>query len=1223
MSKKLQFSGYRSIAVMAFAICILFSGYTNAQDKSLVAAESLTLEWVNEKNALLHFAPAEVDEENRASLNKIISLDLQDVTMEEALNHISELADIKLAYSKSVGKEYWNRSVSVKFERATVLGALYAALEGTDLSLTLSHTSGNGQLVVEKAEYAENEISETHDSDFFDRTITGVVVDQETGESLPGVNVVVRGSAEITGSTIGTTTDATGSFSVRLPDELDTIVFSYIGYQTKVVTIGEETELSIELMSDVQMLDDIVVVGYGRQERINLTGAVDQITSQSLENRPIQNLTQGLQGVLPNVNINMIEGKPIHSPEINIRGATSIGQGGSALVLIDGVEGDLSMLNPNDIESISVLKDASASAVYGARGAFGVVLITTKRPERDQLSVTYSGSMSVNQPTVNQSQYVIDGLQWANMFVESFMNWEGTFPQGSNKSLPFSQDYLAELERRSADPSLPRTVINDDGSYSYYHSTDWFGELFKSSTLSNDHNLSVSGSSERVNYLVSGRMRNQEGLIRLSPDDYEILNLRARGSVDLNDWLQVNNNFEISNRTYFNPMNCCDAQYAQLDIALEGFPLAPLYNPDGTLTHSGAYALGGYAEGHNGISFERSVIRNTVGAEANLLEDRLGVVADFTFQRRLDERKQKRVPVPYSRAEGVIEEIGSATNWLRVDNGKNNYLATNFYVEYQENFAERHNLRTMVGFNYEQSTFNNLAARRDGLIFPGATNINLALGDDVDTSGSYERWAILGGFYRLNYIFDERYLFEFTGRYDGSSKFPEDEQYAFFPSASIGWRISQEPFWNVSTNFINHLQLRASYGSMGNGNISSYVFNETFGINRSGRILDGTRPRMTSNPAVLPDGLTWETATTMNLGINIEFLNGQLEFTGDIYQRETTDMFTIALTPPATFGASAPRGNYADLKTNGWEMILNWRDSFGLANRPLHYNVQLSLADHTAEITRYNNPDKFLNDYYEGMILGEIWGYETEGFFRDQADIDSHADQSRFRSTSGGVNHPGDIKFRDLNGDGVISPGDNTVNNPGDRRIIGNTTPRYTFGINLGAEYSSFFLSMFFQGVGKRDWYPSNEANFWGQYNRPYNHIPNWHMNDGIIWSEENPDSFFPRYVSRLASAGDGTLRQPQTGYLMNAAYVRLKNFQLGYNLPPNVVSNLGMRAARVYFSGENLWSWSPLYRTADHLDIENQIAQSDEIARPNETVRQGYNYPIMRSLTLGVSITF
>lgn len=1057
----------------------------------------------------------------------------------------------------------------------------------------------------------------------FQQEITGRVTDAETGEALPGVNILVVDSEAVTGSAIGTQTDESGFYSISVPDELNALVFSYVGYLSQEVNINERTEVNIELVPDVQLLDDVVVVGYGRQEKINLTGAVDQIDNQDLQNRPMQNLTQGLQGMMPNVIVNIDEGKPIHARSINIRGTTSIGAGGAALVLIDGVEGDPSMINPSDVESISVLKDASAAAVYGARGAFGVVLITTKQPERDQLSISYSGSMGMNQPTVPQNQYVTDGLTWANMFLESFVNWGGTFPQNANKTLPFSQDYLDEIERRSADPNLDKTWVAEDGTYRYAHSTDWFSHLFRSSALTTNHDLSVSGSSDNVNFMVAGRMRSQDGLIRLSPDDYEMLNLRAKGTVDFTDWLQVSSNFDVSKRTYFNPMNCCDAQFAQLDIALEGFPLAPLYNPDGTLSHSGAYALGGYAQGHNGVDLERSILRNTTGAEARFLDDRVRAVADFSFQRRLDERQQKRVPVSFSRAPDLIEVIGASNNWLRIDNDKQNFLSTNFHAEYHDTFQDRHDFQAMAGINYEESTTRELATRRGGLIFPGAQDINLALGEDIDTAGGYTKWAIMGGFYRVNYIFDERYLFELSGRYDGSSRFPENERYAFFPSASAGWRISSEPFWNVSEQLISHLQLRASYGSMGNGNVAPYKFHDTFAIRRSGRVLDGTRPRSTTYPDVLPVGLTWETVTTRNLGIELELFSGKLNFTGDMYVRETTDMFTRALTPPAIFGASPPEGNYADLKTKGWEAILSWRDQLEVADKPFQYNIRLSMGDYKAEITRYNNPDKFLNDYYEGMTMGEIWGYETDGFFVDQADIDNHADQSRFRSTATGQYFPGDIKLRDLNGDGVIDPGGNTADNPGDRRVIGNTTPRYTFGINLGADWNDLFVSLFFQGVGKRDWYPSREANFWGQYNRPYNHIPAWHLDDGIIWSEENPDSFFPRYVSRIASSGSGILRQPQTGYLMNAAYIRLKNLQVGYRLPESLISQIGMRSATVYFSGENLWAWSPLYKTADNLDIENIIARSDEIARPGETIRQGYNYPIMRSLTFGVSVNF
>lgn len=1055
------------------------------------------------------------------------------------------------------------------------------------------------------------------------QTVTGRVTDGTTGAPLPGVSVTVPNSVTVGGAGVETQTDAAGNYAIQVPDSLGVLAFSHVGYRTERIEVAGRSTIDVALEVQAFDLEELVVIGYGTQEKVNLTGAVDRVTGESLQNRPMRNLAVGLQGVMPNVNINVIEGKPTHSPAINIRGATSIGAGGNALVLIDGVEGDLSLINPNDIESISVLKDASASAVYGARGAFGVVLITTKRPARDELRFDYSGSIGLSRPTVEQNQYVTDGLTWANMFVESFVNWGGTFPQNANKTLPFSQDYLDDIASWANGDAPPTTEVAPDGTYRYFHNTDWFGLLYRDRTYSTDHNLSVSGSSGNVDFRLSGRLDQQDGLIRLNPDDYRMINLTANGGVQLTDGFRVDNQFSVTNRRYFDPLNCCDAQRGELDIVLEGFPLAPLYNPDGTLTHSGAYALGGYAEGTSGAWFRRNVIRNKTEAELRLLDDRVRISADLAFQNQEFDEERKRVPVSYSKAPGVVDQIGADENWIQFIRRETNFLAANAYAELRQTIGGRHDLRLTLGSNYEQETFRRVWLRRDGLIFSGARDIELALGEDQLTRGGYSRWSIFGGFYRLNYIFDERYLLELSGRYDGSSKFPANERYGFFPSASAGWRISSEPFWNVSPGFITHLQLRASYGSMGNGNIGTYEFEETFGIDRSNRILGGTRPQTTRNPSVLPDGLTWETVTTRNLGIDLQALSGRLSLTGDFYVRETKDMFTIALTPPDVFGASPPRGNYADLETRGWEVALSWADRFGLGGKPFDYNIGVSLADHRATIERYNNPDKLLSDYYEGQVLGEIWGYTTDGFFTSYEEIENHADQGRFRSTVEGMYHPGDIKFRDLDGDGVVGPGANTADDPGDRTVIGNSTPRYTFGINLDASWNRFFVSTFFQGIAKRDWYPSREANFWGQYNRPYNYVPLWHLEDGMIWSEQNPNAFFPRYVSRIASASDGTLSQPQTKYLMNAAYIRLKNLQVGYHLPQSLVSRWGMTAATVYFSGENLWAWSPLYRTADNLDVENTLAPRDRFVAPNDTRRNGYNYPLLTSFTMGVSVSF
>jgi TonB-linked SusC/RagA family outer membrane protein len=671
------------------------------------------------------------------------------------------------------------------------------------------------------------------------------------------------------------------------------------------------------------------------------------------------------------------------------------------------------------------------------------------------------------------------------------------------------------------------------------------------------------------------------------------------------------------------------------NIADEGHPSEPMLNEDGTLTWSGAYTVGDYYYGKNGSDYTRNLLRNTTGLTATLLDKKLKLNGDFTFQNTDDGETRRRVEIPYSRAPGVIEYLGTATNDLRELTEKGTYLAGNLYGEYKRPFGDKHTVNVLLGGNYEQSTFDRIEVARNGLIFPDAENINLALGQSITTGGNYEKWAILGGFYRLNYSYAERYLLELDGRYDGSSKFPSNQRYAFFPSASFGWRPSRESFWKVPEKLVSDLKFRASVGSMGNGNIASYTFNELFNITKSSRILNGIQPQYTGAPAVLPDGLTWETVSTKDAGMDLEMFSGRLQFSGDVFSRLTTDMYTIGSTLPAVFGATSPRGNYADMKTKGWETSLSWQDDFRVASRPFGYNVRLTLSDNTSEILKYNNPDRFLTDYYAGQKVGEIWGYVTEGFFSSDAEIAAHADQSLFRSHSSGKIQLGDIMLKDVNGDGKVNPGKNTVTDPGDRVVIGNITPRYRYGINLGANYRNVFVNTFFQGVGKQDWYPSPESNaFWGQYNRPYGLVPNWHLKPGMIWSPENPNSFLPRYASRLSNNAAGILRSAQTKYVMDASYLRLKNLQVGYNLPARLASRIGAKSTRVYVTGENLWTWSPLYKYADNIDVENATAPSDRqfVGNPNGVNPSGafsdnsgdaYNYPMLRSYNVGAIVTF
>lgn len=1038
--------------------------------------------------------------------------------------------------------------------------------------------------------------------------ITGTIVD-EGGVPIIGANVVEKGTSN------GIVTDFDGNFSIRVTKDTRLII-TYIGYIDQEILVKDQRELKIVLKEDLQTLEELVVVGYGTQKKVNLTGAVEQITSEVFENRSVPNVTQALQGSIPNLNIQLTDGKPTRTASFNVRGTTSIGQGGDALVLIDGVEGDPSMLNPNDIASVSVLKDAASAAIYGARGTFGVVLIETKEPDKDKTSITYSGNYSLQRPAAIPD-FVTDGYEYASHFYEAYHAWNNysADPKNINKTQDFSLNWLDSFKKRKEQGITKEWEIDQNGKYVYYGNEDYYDALYKKNTFAQDHNLSISGNNGKLNYYLSGRFYGYDGLFRYNTDDYKMMNLRAKGSVQVFDWLKIENNMEFSNMDYHNPINVGEGGSIWRNIADEGHPSSPIFNPDGSLTFSAAYTVGDFIYGKNGLDSNNRILRNTVGFVASFLNNRLHVRGDFTFRNADENQTQRRVPVPYSINEGETRLLSTQYNDIQEYKTKTNYLATNIYADYEDTFNEYHYFKGMIGYNYEQSTYDGLKVLRNGLLLEDSENINMALGDAITTSGEYNKWRVLGGFFRLNYAFKDRYLVEFNGRYDGSSKFPTDQQWAFFPSISGGWRLSEENFWKVNPNIFSDVKIRASYGSLGNGNVSPYSFQELLKINTSNRVLNGLKNKYTEAPGVMPDGLTWETATTTDVGLDFGSLRGRLRFSGDYYIRKTKDMYTVGQTLPDVFGASSPKGNYADMTTKGWELSLTWRDHFQLANKPFNYEIRGTLSDYISTIDKYNNSDGKLSDYYKGQRVGEIWGYVTEGLFQSQQEIDNHADQTLIQSSSQHVTYPGDVKIKDLNNDGVIDYGNNTLTDHGDKKVIGNTLPRFAYSINVSADWNQFFLSLFFQGIGKQDWYPSSECIFWGQYNRPYNNLPEWHVNN--YWTEENKDAYLPRYAGYNHSIKSNI----QTRYLQNVAYIRLKNLQFGYTLPKQLISKVKMQNARVYISAENIWSWSPLYKHTRDLDVTNIYGSDPDLT--NGESGDGQSYPQMKSVSLGVSVTF
>ena len=1149
--------------------------------------------------------------------------------MREVIKELEETTEYRFFYNDGI--KGLNSPISVDVEDADINAVMDAIAKQANVAYVLK--SGH-QIVLSSVKTVQQQGN---------KKVTGTITDPK-GEPIIGANVVVKGS------TNGTITDIDGHFSIEVtPNAI--LQVSYIGYVAQDVPVGNKDNLVISIHEDTQKLDEVVVVGYGSQKKVNLTGAVEQVTSDVFEGRPTANATQMLEGVVPNLNISLSDGKPGRTADFNVRGAGSI-NGGSALVLIDGVEGDPSMLNPNDIESISVLKDAAASAIYGARAPFGVVLITTKNATEGKPKVTWSSSYSLQSPQ-NVPDVVSDGYIWAKHFYDAYFNYNQANPSGINKTQQFSVAWLDEYKRRHETGDFG-TVISDGsigtkGRYVYYpEGTDYYDLMYKKSVFAQNQNLSISGSDGKFDYYLSGRFYSYDGLFDSDEqtDKFKTYNMRFKGGYQLTPWLKISNNFEFSHNKYYNPITYSEGSgVVWRNIADEGHPSSPLFNPDGTMTYSAVYTVGDLLYGRSGITTKNSNLKNTTTFNAKFLGDRLRVNGDFTYQQKTQEKTKKQVRSPYARSadangESKIEYITGTYSNLAETTDHTNYLATNLFAEFEETFAEKHYFKAMAGWNYEKSSFKRIYAYNDDLLTDDVDNMNLVMGtDNRSITSQWKAYQFGGAFFRLNYAFDNRYLLEVNGRYDGSSRFPSDERWAFFPSASVGWRISQEPWWNVKSEHISNTKVRFSWGSLGNAaGLSNYQYIQTLGISKSDYILDGLRQNYMSSPAALPGNLTWETATTYDIGVDLGFFDNRLTVSGDYYIRKTTDMIVNGPTVPDVFGASSPKGNYADMSTYGYELSLEWKDGFDLAGKRFNYSIKGTLADYYSVIDKFNNANMSLSEYanqsldknyYEGMRIGEIWGFVSNGLWQDQAGIDAAeaaakaAGQSYYNplmQTSKTYKlYPGDIKFEDLNGNGYIDRGQNTVDDPGDRKIIGNEEPRYIYSFTLSADWNNIWVSAFFQGVGKQDWYPSNEAStFWGQYNRPYNQMPSWHVDN--YWTPENPDAFLPRYTGYYAPFYGGH-KNANTRYLMNAAYLRLKNIQVGYNLPSEWIKKLHLTNVGIYLSGENLFTWSPLYKYSKDVNVSN-IGESDKDLTSSNS-GDGYNYPMMKSFSIGLNVTF
>jgi len=1053
--------------------------------------------------------------------------------------------------------------------------------------------------------------------------ITGKITD-ENG-SVSGVSVTIKDRIGV-----GTVSSSSGDFSIQATSS-DILVFSMVGYRTEEINVGNQQTIDVRLIEDTKGLDEVVVVGYGSVKRRNLTGAVGQITGENLQNRGVMNVSRALQGQVPGLNISVRDGKPSSAASLNVRGAGSIGAGGSALILIDGVEGDMSTINPDDIESVSVLKDASSAAIYGARGAFGVVLITTKKAGLGRSRVNYSAGYSRNERTVKIGNNIVtNGLQWTDAFLKSYTEGQNNTPAGINNVFKYNTDWYNELVKRNADPSLERMRVNSIGEYEYFGNTNWFDIIYKDHNAGNEHNLSVTGGSDKANYYVSGRYFNQDGIYNAGNENFRQYNFRAKGEIKIRPNLSISNNMDFVRNNVNQPMVMYDRQLIPRMLEHQGYPMTLEKNLDGTWTEAAVYI--GWAGFKEGTSYQKNnkfALRNITTLTYDIIPKVLMGKADFTYS--YDHSDRTRVENMYDFYIGPqIKKTRNTYSSLEVYNYVNQYKASNITLNYLPQFSnENHYLSILGGFNIEEKTTKNLQSYRRGLLYPDKPSFALMGGDYYTIGQTGAEWAYAGALFRVNYNYKGRYLTEFSGRYDGSSKFPSNQQWGFFPSASFAWRASDESFIKNNVNWISDLKLRASVGSLGNGNVDPYLYLPIMDIARTSFIIgDGLQP-YTYMPANIPQTLTWERSTTYDAGLDLSVLKNRLSFVFDYYQRFTTDMFTLGPELPAVFGATIPKGNYADLKTKGWEFSLDWHDRFSLAGKPFNYSFKAMLWDNRSWITKYNNKDKLLSmTYYEGMEIGEIWGYSIEGLFKDQADIDAYKQkitQTVITVSSNNIVKPGDLKFKDLNGDGKINTGKNTVDDPGDRKIVGNSAIRMQYGFNINLSWNGIGLSTFFQCVGKRDWYPVKEsAFFWGQYDRPYAFLLKEHTGDNV-WTEENQNvnAYWPRYRGYLANTNNRSMQVTNDRYLQNAAYLRLKNIQVDYTFNKSFVNKFGFQNLRLFLMGENLVTWSPLYKHTKNFDPEVIEPGDPEFRATSGSDGDGYGYPMLKKYTIGLNLAF
>ena len=1110
-------------------------------------------------------------------------------------------------------------------------------------------------------------------------TVRGTVYDDQ-GAPLPGAGVMVKGTTQ------GTVTDLDGNYEIRVKPN-QTLVITFVGMKDQEIPVGGRTSINAALDSQATTLDDVVVVGYGTIKKANLTGAVDVVDSKTFERRVAANVDQMLSGAMPSVSMATMDGAPYRNTNnlsgYQVRGVfqslaknSAAGDYFGSLVLIDGVEGDPSGLNPNDIESVTVLKDAAASAIYGSRGAYGVVLITTKNPtQEEKVMVSYSGNFNFMTPTA-MPELLTDGELYANIRAQAYYGYNDAYKATANV-WPASTDLRTIAQGYADVREGKKEVVNgvhttSKGKYEYYGATDWFDEIYKDWTTSQIHNVTVNGNNGRVSYLLSGRFYDYNGIYVGKSDPYQTYNLRSKINVQVLPWLTLSENMEYSydDIQYGITTNGDGVSAPQAKLLTYGAPTWTIYNPDGTFTKAGALVMSGLvgdaydpdAPNRRGKEKLTKNMRTSTALTAAFFNNTLRFKGDFTYRDKNMSFLTKDTAQYYSDADGVMT-YSLADNKINRQSIKANrdnitWMTTNWTGEYENTFG-RHWLKLMAGFNYEKRVRSTEEFKKYGLAYEDALAENPwafatgTLKDDTSQTGwmtgsaenfKLKRWRNAGTFFRVNYSYDDRYLLEVNGRYDGSSVYVNQYQWGFFPSVSAAWRPTQEHWWHLDPRWISSLKFRVSYGELGDCmGAGAYGTEDTFTIGEAtNRIINGASSvRVYEIPDATNSAYTWSTVKTLNFGVDAAFFNNKFDVTAEYFIRRNMNMLTEGFAHTDTYGQDDLLGNNADMSTYGWEVTAHYNDHFMLAGKPFHFGARFAIGNHYTIVDRFdgNEPQSIKAFQYRvGERLGEVWGFRANGLFQNEEEIANafgtgvpYAIDDTFQYDKKKRVLPGDIWLKDLDGNNKITYGDQTAKNPGDMEIIGNKMPQFPFSFGLNFEWNNWFLNAGFQGILHQNFFVYGGFLGINAYGYNYGPMTKWFVDK--YWTEDNPDALFPRLSmgNKLLSNSTQTAwnvkfsKFPVDRYMFEAGYINLQTLQFGYSIPKKLIQKINLDEARIYFSGENLWNWSPFYKTfgRDYDITTLTYAGDDPTEALNWFTGYGYQYPKLRTLSIGLNLTF